>query len=107
MKMIYVSHPFSGNENQNRKMAREKIAKLSEEFPNIVFINPLDNMQYAEQASLSYDDILKQCIRLLDSCDGLVMLGDWKNSKGCVEEYKEAVHVGITVYDENLKVLEF
>lgn len=107
MKMIYVSHPFSGNESKNRLSARKKIADISKKHDDTVFINPLDNMMYAEEAELDYNSILSQCIHLLDSCDGIIMLGDWNNSHGCLEEYKYAVNMGLPVYDHELKLLNF
>lgn len=107
MAVIYVSHPFSGNESENRLLARKKIAELTKKYSDMVFINPLDNMMYAEEAELDYDTILLQCIRLLDVCDGVIMLGDWRKSRGCLKEYKYAVNIDLPVYDHELKVLNF
>jgi hypothetical protein len=108
VKKIYVSHPFSGDEYSNRLLARDKVAKLSKEHTDVVFINPLDNMMYAEKAELSYSEILSQCIAILDSCDAIIMLGNWKSSYGCIAEYKRAIsYLAIPVYDEELKVIEF
>lgn len=106
MKKIYCSHPFTGNEEYNRLDARNKIAELADKFSDKIFINPLDALMYAESAGLSYDDCLGLCVELLYMCDALILLGDWKNSEGCLEEYNYALLKGIPVYNEDLTVLE-
>ena len=87
--------------------ARNKIAELANKFSDTIFINPLDALMYAENAGLDYDACLYQCVELLYMCDALILLGDWKNSKGCLEEYKRASLKGIPIYNEDLTVLEF
>lgn len=46
--MYYVSHPYTGDEEKNKKEAREITARLKTEYPQHIFINPLDTFQYTE-----------------------------------------------------------
>ncbi len=97
METIYISHPYSGDEDKNREETRRIASDLAKEFPNILFINPLDAMQHTIE--LPYDVVLKQCIELLDRCDAILMTGDWKTSKGCVVEYNWAKEHKMPIYE--------
>lgn len=95
MKMWYISHPYTGNEEQNKKEAREIAAKLKKENPNVIVVNPLDFFTYAE--NLEYEEILQQCLEMLRQCDAIVMTGKWQYSRGCIAEAEEAAAVGIPI----------
>ena len=43
MKIVYLSHPYTGNESINKGDAREMCAELKEEHPDWCIVNPLDN----------------------------------------------------------------
>ena len=90
MKMLYISHPYTGNTKYNMHEAEEIAAELSNLYHKTLFINPLNVMKHLQNSSLSYDEILEQCIVLLHKCDGIILTGEWQNSKGCVEEFKSA-----------------
>lgn len=102
--MVYISHPYTGNEIEN-VMAAEKIAaELAREHPDVVFINPLAAMKHEGIAGLSYDVIITHCLELLSKCDALIMAGDWEKSKGCVTEYEFARGVGKRIYKLNRQI---
>ena len=99
MKLIYISHPYSGEEVKNRSKSTEIAAKLSDMYPHIVFVNPLNAMRHIKQTRLTYDDTLALCIGLLAVCDGIIMTGEWKKSNGCNAERDFALGRGMTVWD--------
>ena len=99
MKMIYISHPYTGKEKQNRKAAEEIAMELSKKYPGIVFVNPLSAMQHLKDIDISYDTVLAQCKTILSKCDGVIMAGDWPKSNGCQEELSFAMAHGIDVWD--------
>lgn len=41
MLKIYISHPFTGAEKQNRQQARWLATKFAKQYPGVIFINPL------------------------------------------------------------------
>ena len=47
MIAIYLSHPFTGNEEENRRQARAYAAEIAHKRPDILIVNPLDAMQHA------------------------------------------------------------
>ena len=99
MKMIYISHPYTGKEKQNRKAAEEIAMELSKKYSGIVFVNPLNAMQHLKDTDISYEIVLEQCKLLLSKCDGVIMAGDWEKSKGCLAELTFAKVRKISVWN--------
>lgn len=69
MLKIYISHPFTGAEKQNRQQARWLATKFAKQYPGVIFINPLEMFKHAEAAKLSYDEILNQAKYIVLGCD--------------------------------------
>lgn len=98
MKMVYISHPYTGDEENNMVKAEVITRQLSEMFPSMVFINPLNTMKHLQDTELSYDQILAQCLELMNRCDIMVMARGWEFSRGCVEEHRNA-KIPVIEYD--------
>ena len=98
MKLIYISHPYSGDEVKNRKNATAIAAKLATLYPHIVFINPLNVMRHIPSTNLTYDDTIALCLGLLAKCDGIIMTGEWQKSNGCITEHNFAVKRNIPMW---------
>lgn len=94
MKLVYLSHPFSGNEAANRGRAERISARLSAERPDLVILNPL---RCFEDYRFSYEEILKKCFALLARCDEIWMCYGWESSAGCTREFRFAQNCGICV----------
>lgn len=109
MKLIYISHPYTGNEEQNEEEAMQISAHLAKLYPEILFINPLSAMQHTAVAKLDYESILKQCLTLLSKCDGMIMTGNWENSRGCMAEFQYAkenkIRLWNSVDDFNIRLM--
>lgn len=97
MKVVYVSHPFTGNEETNRAASMRITRELAERHPEIVFINPLAVFAAAGAAGLSYEQIMAQCLALLERCDEMILCEGWKWSKGCKMEYNHAIEREIPI----------
>ena len=79
---IYIAHPYTGDEERNRKLALDAEEALRKATPNVEFFNPVGRM--SEQVEgLSYAEVMAQCLSELTECDGIVFCGDWKKSTGC------------------------
>lgn len=98
MDMIYISHPYTGNEKENKKDAAQIMRKLGKKYPDVLFINPLAVMAHLKDR-ISYEKVLAQCKALLAKCDGLILSGNWKDSYGCTEEYLFATSRNMPVWD--------
>lgn len=99
MKMIYISHPYSGQEVKNRSQAVKIAAGLFKKTPYVLFINPLDVMRHLKTAKASYEVVMEKCKALLEKCDGIIMTGEWKASNGCMEEYNYAKSLRIPIWE--------
>lgn len=85
-KVIYVSHPYGGNEKNLQHI--EKIMRiLIEKMPNYLFISPVHAFGF-EYEYLSYERGLNQCLWLLSKCDEMLVFGDYTQSPGCQAEIK-------------------
>lgn len=99
MKTIYISHPYTGDEAMNRDKAHLIAARLAKEYPELVFLNPLDAMCHAVTAGLGYGTVLRQTVELLRRCNSVIMTGNWRESRGCMAEYLAAQDIGMRIYD--------
>ncbi len=93
MKIVYVSHPYTGNEKHNVKMARKYCRVLKSDNPDWCIFNPLDNNKYMYKCNYQYDDYMNIDLAILSKCDAIVMCGEWENSRGCREEFRYATDV--------------
>ena len=99
MDMIYISHPYTANEKENRKDALQIAKSLGQKYPYIAFVNPIAAMVHLKDSKVAYDDVLAQCKTLLAKCDGIIMTGNWQDSKGCMAELALAKEKRLTVWE--------
>ena len=108
MIAIYLSHPFTGNEEENRKKASAYAAEIVRKRSDILVVNPLDAMQYVDNAGeLEYMQVLMMTIELMIRCDAVVAMGDWRNSRGCCAVYKIAYERGLYWMESIDEVLQY
>lgn len=107
MLKIYISHPFTGAEKQNRQQARWFAIKLAKQYPDVIFINPLEMFKHAEAAKLSYDEILNQTKYIVLGCDAIYMAGAWEKSRGCNAELETAKQAGIPALFDTILLDDF
>ena len=87
MKVVYFSHPFTGDEKENKKRARNHCRDLARIFTNVLFINPLDVFQYLDTGQWSYEQIMEKCLKLMLMCDAVLLGPKLETSEGCRLEY--------------------
>ena len=97
--IAYISHPYTGNEQENVKEAEIIAIRLTHRYQDIVFINPLSSMKHEGLAGLDYSTVINHCLALLRRCDVLIMTGEWRKSRGCLLEREFAHKNKIPVYD--------
>lgn len=101
-KLVYVSHPFGGLAN-NAGSAQAitdilNTKELEKKKREHVYITPVTVFQGLYNVA-DYNDGLNMCLALLKRCaGGIVMCGDWTNSRGCMAEFKYAKENGIPIY---------
>ena len=108
---IYIAHPYTGDEERNRKLALDAEKALRKATPNAEFFNPVGRMTEQFKA-LRYVEAMNRCLAELASCDGIGLCGDWENSPGCRMEAKTARELqlpcwyGVDAYLKNWKQVE-
>jgi hypothetical protein len=91
MRVLFVSHPFGG-QYSNYKKIKNLIEMLNsyKYTGKYVFVSPV--LMFAGlYGDRTFEEDIEACKELLDRCDGILMCGDWKNSVGCMEEYRFAL----------------
>ena len=85
-KKIYISHPYSGLE-ENKRDVEEKVKRLVKEYPNYIFISPVHTFGYLYN-SYPYYISIDLCIELLKTCDEMWCIdNNFVNSKMVEREY--------------------
>lgn len=95
MKWYYISHPYTGNEEENRKKAADVQRHLHEMYADIMCINTL--AMFAPLAELPYEKIMTYCLEALRQADAVIMCRGYEKSRGCMREYEAAKREGIPV----------
>lgn len=93
MTRLYISGPMSGIEGHNFpafNAAAAQVRALGYDVVNPVDINP--------DATLSWEECLRNDLRALCDCDGIVLLQGWENSKGAHFELHVAHRLGMGVF---------
>ena len=101
MLTVYTSHPFTGNEEENRKHARKLAADITKMVwknkSQIAILNPCDCIRYAEESKLPYGECIDICLELVKKCDAMFLFNGWDKSRGCVIEAAYALNAGIAI----------
>lgn len=99
MILHYLSHPFTGDEENNRASAEAIQRELQERSKYILYVNPLANFKALK--GMEYDKIMGYCLELLSKCVGVTMTGEYRASKGCMIElaYAREYHIPVFFYD--------
>ncbi|MBR0294142.1 MAG: DUF4406 domain-containing protein [Acidaminococcaceae bacterium] len=100
MKLVYISHPFTGNETENRQDARALCSDLKEEHKDWCLINPLDNFYFTQMVKITYEEIMAMCMEILQACDAIYLCLGWEKSRGCCAEKKIAEELGMEIFYE-------
>lgn len=92
--LLYISGPVSGVPDFEKyfNMAKEIIESYGHESLSV-----LDCSAFKHD-SFKWSDCMKFCIEMLEKCDGIVMLPDWRTSVGATIEQAWAKKIGIPVY---------
>lgn len=94
----YISGPVTGIKDFNRPqflLAQRMLLSAGCSVFNPVHIDwPIDPLK--DEALWQY--FMHYCVQAIPSCDSLLMLPDWQNSKGAKEEHRIAKMLGLAIY---------
>ena len=97
--IIYISGAITNDFNYKEKFkkAEEKLLKMGHAVLNPTVVPPM----------FSHEEHLHIDYAMIDICDGLYMLPDWRESKGANMEYDYAVRKGKKIFYEKSELPEF
>lgn len=103
-RIIYVAGKYSDNGRDNG--SRQKNVDIAKEYSiklwNMGFgaVCPHTNTAFFDDSPdliISYDDFIKRDCEILNRCDAIYLLPNWKDSEGAKKERKYAVKYGIPI----------
>jgi hypothetical protein len=93
MKRVYISHPFSGDIEGNRKKV-EMICRELNRRGEVLPVSPVHLFSHMDDDS-KREEVLAVCLDLVEMVDELWVFGD---SAGCREEVEMAERIGLPVH---------
>ena len=90
---IYIAGKITGDENY-----KEKFAKVEQEFKKCGYevLNPA-KLDLIMPSSSTQDDYMSMCYPMIEMCDVVYFLSDWKKSAGATMEYQYCLRRGKNV----------
>lgn len=95
--MIYLAHPYTGDEEANKTAARAIADYIATKAPGVVVLNPLDACQAFKRHT--YSEILGWTTAMMAHCDGAIFSAGWQASRGCRHEHAVADRLGLQTFD--------
>lgn len=97
MEQIYISGRITGLPLEvARQRFAECEARLRERYPEAIIYNPMRFCTY--ELGKKWQDYMHQCLSMLEMCDSLILLPNWRESHGAQVEYHYAHGLKIPVY---------
>ena len=94
MRRYYISHPYTGNEEENVKHSEKVRSTLKRAYPEHCFLNPLGMFG---DADTDYCTALADALELLSCCHTIILCDGWEKSTGCRAEKAFAMQQGIEI----------
>jgi hypothetical protein len=107
MRLIYIAGQYSGKDfaeiDRHIDIAKHASINLLKRGWAVIcpHLNTCHFELYEDEIGYTHDDWLKMDFEILERCDAIFMLKNWKDSKGAKMELDYARELGITIYFEN------
>lgn len=102
-KRLYLSLPISNYDLEERRATAGQKKRELESMGYDVF-NPLSNGLPADAGTHAH---MKRDIEMLLGCDAIYMMERWLHSAGCKCEFDVATAIGLEVYFEDCRTVEY
>jgi len=95
--LVYVAGKYSGNVTENIEIAKKVAIELWSKGHSVIC--PHTNSGFFENgSSITYDMFLNGYLEIMRRCDVIIMLENWKDSKGATIEYNYAKELKKPIY---------
>lgn len=92
-RIFYIAGPITGIPEGNRPLFNEAHKWLEER--GAVVLNP----SVLPEGLPTHQSYMNICLPMLAEADAVVMLPGWRDSKGALMEYQQAIHSGMPRYE--------
>ncbi len=102
MRSAYICHPLRGKTGSHDEVQRnfvkvDRICKqIASDYPDVLVLSPLHAFGFYDPHGCQ-EQVLGQCVALLEKCDELWVFGEWQESRGCRMEIEHALSLGMRV----------
>lgn len=98
---IYLAGPITGHDLEKRRKEFTLVKEVLEAVArhqdiDVQVISPMDLCHDHDKKWESY---MRECIKVLVGCDALVLLPDWRDSRGANLEYEIAMRLGMVGFE--------
>lgn len=99
MKSAYICHPLRGKTGSpeeirtNLERIDEICKNLAAIYPDVLVLSPLHAFNFYDPRG-PQEQVLGQCVAMLEKADELWVFGDWRESRGCRMEIEYARRLG-------------
>jgi len=95
---MYIAGPMAGYEGNNFEAFSAACKHLRDVHPQVEFVSPHE-IEHANPED--YCAVMKADFRVLLTCDSIVLLDEWHQSKGAMQELSLARWSGMKVFRYN------
>jgi hypothetical protein len=102
---VYISGPITGIKNLNKELFDLCEKVLVDNYH--IALNPLKAVPFKDNKT--YGQYMREDLKNLLECDAIIMLSDWRKSKGATLELKVAQMCGMRLWkfeDHEIELLE-
>lgn len=89
---IYLSGKITGMENEAKYVFQTAEYIVKKDYPDSEIINPI---KLDHNHDKKWESYMKVCIKELIECDMMVLLPNWRDSRGAIMEYEIARNLNI------------
>nr|DAK71756.1 MAG TPA: Blasticidin M [Bacteriophage sp.] len=97
-QLLYIAHPYGGDET-NKERVQTYLKMLQEKYPEKTLFSPLHNWGYTPYDKEHQHKPMKDCLEVLQRCNALILCGNWRESRGCNQEYAAAYVMDMQIYE--------
>ena len=93
--IYYVAHPYTGDNQKNFQKVNDICNNLLDH--GLIIFSPISMNHTLHQLKPRTNFWYEYDLKLLNICDVIILCDDWKNSKGCMIEYKKAIELKLPI----------
>ena len=104
---IYISLPITGKD-ETKQRQKAKAWQVYFKDRGIETINPFDvydELRTKSPKEPTYEEIMNEDLKYLDTCSHVILISGWQDSKGCIKEVERSIEKNLTfLFERKIKL---